>query len=116
MFLENRDTRRAEFYIVLLSCMEAERLAEGEGIAECSDTVFGAAGVDMCSVPALQEDERSHSFNTRHSRSQCLHMWRWVSSEEKYMCGVACGDCRRTGNVFVFNLLKLQVLLGGDLR
>lgn len=25
-------------------------------------------------------------------------------------------DCRGAGNVFVLNLLKLKVLLGGDLR
>lgn len=32
------------------------------------------------------------------------------------MCGVACCDCRRAGNIFVFNLLKFKVLLSAGLR
>lgn len=32
------------------------------------------------------------------------------------MGGVGCCDCKRAGNVFVKNLLKIEVLLDGALR
>lgn len=50
MFLESRYAQGADvYYIVQLSCMEIEgRLADGEGIAKCSDC-FSICTYTVCS-------------------------------------------------------------------